>query len=135
MFWSKDMIRIMLVDDSQALLKLIQGIISAEVKFDTEVFTFSNAVVAKEQFSKISPDFVITDIEMPNFDGYQLIEYIRSISATTILAISGSNHEDNCTNTILHCAKLHGADYSILKKDIVENFSSLITEMIVTHIQ
>lgn|GEM_PF-1784944 len=127
------MIKIMLVDDSQVLLSLIKEIINADVLFDTEVIPFSNASLAKEQFLLINPDVVITDIEMPDFDGLQLIEYIKSVSKTIILAMSGSNFKENSTETILFCAQAMGADYGILKDDISEKFSLLATDIITRH--
>ena len=122
----------MLVDDSKIILSLIKEIINTDVIYDTEVITFSDAGLAKEQFLQINPDFVITDIEMPVFDGFQLIEYIKSVSTTTILAMSGSEFKNNNTETILFCARAIGADYGILKGDISEQLSLLVTEIIIT---
>jgi len=124
----------MLIDDSQVILNLVKEIINTDVIFETEVIDFIDANLAKVQFLGIKPDIVITDIEMPGLDGLQLIDYIRSVDTTTILAMSGSNLKDNCTETILYCAKTIGADYGILKDDIAEKLSSLVTEIITTQL-
>ncbi|NQZ25492.1 MAG: response regulator [Colwellia sp.] len=124
------MIKIMLVDDSPAMLRLIEGLIKTEVELDIEVLSFQDASLAKAQFLSISPDVVITDIDMPNVTGYDLIEYIKSVANTPILAMSGSSFENNSTDTILHCSELYGADHQILKSDLAENFSSLVMEII-----
>jgi len=113
----------MLVDDSQVFLGLLKEIIKTEVTFDTKTISFSNSTLAKEQFLQLAPDIVITDIEMPYIDGLQLIEYMKSVRPTPILAMSGSTMKDNSTDTILYCAKSIGADYAMLKDDIVEKFS------------
>jgi len=120
----------MLVDDSQVILSLIKEIINTDVRYETEVITFSKAALAKDKFLTINPDVVITDIEMPDFDGLQLIEYIKSVSTTIILAMSGSQFKDNSTDTILHCAQTIGADYRVMKDDIAEKLSSLVTDII-----
>ena len=120
----------MLVDDSPAMLSIIEGLIKTEVILDIEVLPFQDASLAKAQFLSISPDVVITDIDMPNVTGYDLIEYIKSVANTPILAMSGSSFENNSTDTILHCSELYGADHQIHKSDLAEKFSDLITEII-----
>jgi len=127
-----DVIKVMLVDDSPVILSIIEGILKTEVKFDIELLSFLDPRLAKEQFMDILPDFVITDIDMPNVTGYDLIEYIKSVANTPILAMSGSSFDNNCTNTILHCSKLAGADHKILKSELPEKFSSLVTAIILS---
>ncbi len=119
----------MLVDDSSVMLSVIEEIINTEVIFDIELLPFLDPTLAKGQFLNILPDFVITDIEMPHFDGLQFIEYIKSVSPTPILAMSGSSF----TDMILHCAKLAGAEYIIFKDEVAENISQLISEIIATN--
>ncbi len=123
----------MLVDDSPAMINLIEKIIETDVLIDVKILSFSDARIAKEQFLKIAPDFVITDIEMPYFNGLQFIEYIKSVSTIPILAMSGSTLKNNATDTVLYCAKSLGSDYTILKNEIVKNFSQLTTDIITTH--
>jgi len=60
---------------------------------------------------------------MPYFDGFQLMEYIKSVGATPTLAMSGSMLKNNSTDTLLYCAKSIGSDYIILKNEIPENIS------------
>ncbi len=127
------MIKIMLVDDSPAIINLVSKIIDVDVIFETKILPFSDAMVAKEQFLKVKPDLVITDIEMPYFDGLQLIEYIKSKGNTPTLTMSGSTFNDNSTDTMLYCAKSLGSDYIILKNELHENISQLITDIISTH--
>lgn len=127
------MIKLMLVDDSATILTLIEKIINTDVNFDTQITSFLDSSLAKEQFLEINPDFVITDIEMPHVDGFQLIEYIKSIKNTPILAMSSSSIKSESTSTLLYCTKLLGADYVILKNEIPNKLSSLLTEAIISH--
>jgi CheY-like chemotaxis protein len=123
-------IKIMLVDDSPVMLSIIEGILKSEVKLDIELLSFLDPSLAKAQFLSLLPDFVITDIDMPDVTGYDLIEYIKSVANTPILAMSGSSFDGNCTNTILHCSKLYGADHKILKSEVPEKFSTLVTQIL-----
>ena len=120
----------MLVDDSPVMLSLIEELIKTEVKVDIELVSFVDPSLAKAQFISIAPDFVITDIDMPNVTGYDLIEYIKSVANIPILAMSGSSFEGNCTDTILHCSELYGADHKILKSDVPEKFAALVIKII-----
>ena len=122
----------MLVDDSPVILSIIEDMLNTKIAFDIELFPFLDSVKAKEQFLTILPDFVITDIDMPSISGYDLIEYIKSVASTPILAMSGSSFDDNCTNTILHCSELYGADHKILKSDLSEKFPALVANIIST---
>lgn len=126
------MIKVMLVDDSPVILSIIEDMLNTKIAFDIELFPFLDSVKAKEQFLTILPDFVITDIDMPSISGYDLIEYIKSVASTPILAMSGSSFDDNCTNTILHCSELYGADHKILKSDLSEKFPALVANIIST---
>ena len=120
----------MLVDDSPVILSILEEIINTEVKFDIELHPFLNSTLAKKQFLQLLPDFVITDIDMPEVNGFDLIEYIKSVKDTPIIAMSGSSFEGNCTQTILHCSELSGADHNINKSDLPERISPLITKVI-----
>jgi len=127
------MFKIMLVDDSPSIMNLVSEIIDVDVTFETRILPFSDARVAKEEFLKVKPDLVITDIEMPYFDGLQLIEYIKSVATTPILAMSASTVKNNSTETLLYCARSVGSDYTILKDEIPEKISKLTTDIITTH--
>lgn len=124
------MIKVMLVDDSPVILNIIEEIIKTSIEFDIELTPFLDSELAKKQFLNILPDFVITDIDMPKVNGYELIEYIKSVANTPIIAMSGSSFEDNSTDTILHCSKLYGADHKILKSELSGKFSTLVVDII-----
>jgi len=120
------MTRIMIVDDSQAILNIVKHIISHEAIVDAELSLFSEATVAKSAFVNLKPDLVITDITMPEINGYDLIEYMKIELDVPIIAMSGSTYNDNDTSTILYCAEKIGADYCILKDELVSKLAKLI---------
>jgi PAS domain S-box-containing protein len=70
--------RILLVDDDPDTLKLV-----AEF-FDSSLAELRTATSAKEGFETLNhwkPDLVISDIAMPDNDGYWLIEQVRTLSS------------------------------------------------------
>ncbi|NQZ79459.1 MAG: response regulator [Colwellia sp.] len=128
------MLKIVVVDDSNVMLKIIEGIIKAEVKIETQVTSYLNASEFKDKLLELSPDLVITDIDMPNVDGYELISFVKSRSNVPIVAISGSRISDNCTDTLLYCAKGFGADYTLNKVDLNVGLSRLVSDILLKNI-
>jgi len=120
------MTKIMIIDDSQAILNIVKHIISHEATVDAELTLFSKATLAKSAFVNLKPDLVITDITMPEINGYDLIEYMKVELDVPIIAMSGSTYNDNDTSTILYCAEKIGADYCILKDELVSKLAKLI---------
>ena len=72
------MFTIMVVDDSPMTLTLVTGLIDDCVILETKVISFDNPVHAQQEFQRINPDFVITDIVMPEVDGYEFIYFVKS---------------------------------------------------------
>jgi len=128
------MLKIVVVDDSNVMLKIIEAIIKAEVKIETQVISYPDANEFKNKLFELTPDLVITDIDMPNVDGYELISFIKSRSNVPIVAISGSRISDNCTDTLLYCAKGFGADYTLNKVDLNAGLSRLVSDIFLKNI-
>jgi CheY-like chemotaxis protein len=127
------MFKIMVVDDSPMTLTLVKGLIDDCDIFETKVISFDNPIHAQQEFQKINPDFVITDIVMPEVDGYEFIDFVKSQKNIPILAISGSYVEENSPRTLLYCAKKLGADFSLSKKEIGTKLPSLLAEIFLQH--
>jgi PAS domain S-box-containing protein len=75
-------IKVLAVDDDKDSLGLIERILARQ---GAEVRTATSVDDAMELFSKFVPDVVLSDIGMPNKDGYELIRRIREhpFGATT----------------------------------------------------
>jgi len=118
----------MVIDDSKVMNDITEEILSRDVKAQLNIGKFYSAEDAKYQFISFQPDLVITDIEMPEIDGYALIEYIKKISNVPIIAISGSTLND--TDTILHVANLIGANFTLAKNDIRNKLPELVMSIL-----
>ncbi|MFD1601247.1 ATP-binding protein [Flavobacterium artemisiae] len=62
------------VDDDINLLNLTSGVLKQE---NHQVLAFSNAVKALETIQNTAFDFVITDIQMPEIDGFMFLEQLK----------------------------------------------------------
>lgn len=70
------MTTILLVDDSEVDRRLAAGLLRA--KSDCHIEFAADGEQALEQLQRIKADLVLTDMQMPNMDGLQLVELIRS---------------------------------------------------------
>jgi PAS domain S-box-containing protein len=68
-------IRILAVDDEPDSLQLLQFILESA---GAEVQTASSGSAALEIFSQFNPNFLVSDIAMPDLNGHQLLQQIRA---------------------------------------------------------
>ncbi len=66
--------RILVVDDSPATREVVSGLLRGA---GYEVVTAENGIQAMRELGKEDFDLVVTDINMPQMDGYDLTKYIR----------------------------------------------------------
>jgi CheY-like chemotaxis protein len=89
-------------------LRMLQGIVSVQA--------VASAFEALTVLDAMTPDVVITDLRMPEMDGFELTRKIKSKEAAPVVVIM----------TSLKSAKFHaqavevGADYSVEKLDMLE---------------
>jgi chemosensory pili system protein ChpA (sensor histidine kinase/response regulator) len=85
--------RILLVDDEAHIRKLTRAFLERR---GFEVRTAHDGQAALEALDEFQPDLIITDVNMPRLDGYQLAQIVRASPATAripILMIS-AQHQD-----------------------------------------
>ncbi len=73
--------KVLAIDDSRTIRNLLR------MSLETAGFEFYSAcdgVEGVERFAEVSPDVVITDINMPNMDGYGVIETLRTRDRTSV---------------------------------------------------
>ena len=67
-----------LVVDDSAMDRKLAG--SALAKLDeSDVCYFCNGAVALEQLSLLRPDLIVSDLQMPEMDGWQLLDEVQQI--------------------------------------------------------
>ena len=109
------MSKILIVDDEKMMLMLARRILSK--KYD--VITATTGAEAIELFRRESPDMVLTDLMMPELDGYQLHKILQSMSAkpVPIMFMTADDSEDTESKSF----QVGAADYihKPLKPDVL----------------
>ena len=86
------MAKILIAEDDEDLLKLFQTVLKRE---GYEVVTAQDGLMALRYLNKEYADLIISDIMMPNMDGYQLIQALRDAGQKTpILLITAKEGFD-----------------------------------------
>ena len=99
--------RILVVDDDPGLLRLTSQILR-EAGF--EVLTAENGKEAINQLESTDVDLVLTDLAMPEQDGFETIKMLRDRRpGVKIIAMSGRFGD------LLHVAKILGAEATLAK--------------------
>jgi len=70
-------VRVVVVDDEVDTLELLQFILK---QYGAQVKAVASGAEVLEVLASWKPDILVSDIGMPNFDGYMLIQQIRSLS-------------------------------------------------------
>jgi CheY-like chemotaxis protein len=77
------------IDDSATMREVIK---IAFRKENIHIITCADAATAMEQFSQVPPDAVITDVIMPDKDGYEVCQFIKQheqFANTPVILMSG----------------------------------------------
>lgn len=85
--------RILLVEDEVINQKIVSKILKTE---GYEVEVAPDGIIALMQIAKEKFDLILSDIAMPNFDGYQLLEYMKQNNIEIpVVFISGYTSEED----------------------------------------
>ncbi|MDD2833289.1 MAG: Hpt domain-containing protein [Methylotenera sp.] len=87
----------LVVDDSLTMRKVLSRVLERE---DFEVVTANDGMDAIQKLQQITPDVILTDIEMPRMDGFEFSRYVRDnpATATTPLIVISSRTADKHRN-------------------------------------
>jgi chemosensory pili system protein ChpA (sensor histidine kinase/response regulator) len=69
----------LVVDDSLTMRKVLSRLLERE---GYRVVTAIHGIDALQLLQEVTPDIILTDIEMPNMDGFELVRQLRSDDAT-----------------------------------------------------
>lgn len=99
---------LLLVDDEIVSIKGIQKGVSWELLPFDQVFTATNALIAKSILKKEKIDIMLCDIEMPGESGLKLLEWVRTEKMSTECIFLTCHEEFDFARRAI---KLKGLDY------------------------
>ena len=118
-----DKLRVVVVDDHKEVRSVLSGFLS---DLGASVRECANADDARETILGLHPDLVLSDIAMPEKDGFELLREIRSLddeSEVPVIAITGSRALDQMS------APAAGFDAVLLKPFTPDVLLQVISEV------
>jgi signal transduction histidine kinase len=85
-------VRVLVVDDEEDARDLVATVLRAQ---GAEVTTASSAAQVMDLLSKTSPTVLISDIGMPETDGYELIRRVRTLTSIPAIALTAYAREED----------------------------------------
>lgn len=83
--------KILLVDDDESILSLLETILHKEGY--QEIYKAVTGETAVKLAEKFSPDIIILDVMLPDIDGYEVCQSIRTHSMAPVLFLSARSDE------------------------------------------
>lgn len=99
--------RVLVVDDLPQNVKLLEAKLASEY-FD--VITASSGAEALELIHSENPDIVLLDVMMPEMDGYETLEHIKSDMATRDIPVIMISALDEI-ESVVRCIEMGAEDY------------------------
>ncbi|SHL71846.1 PAS/PAC sensor hybrid histidine kinase [Nitrosospira sp. Nsp11] len=102
-------VKVLVIDDEQDARELIKEVLTL---FQADVITVATAAAGLEILKNQRPDVIVSDIGMPEKDGYQFIREVRSLPATDggktpAIALSAFAHSEDRTRAITAGYQMH----------------------------
>jgi two-component system response regulator MprA len=120
------MTRIVIADDEPVLLRGLQRYLTG---LGYEVATAANGYEAIAAIDESVPDLLITDINMPDMDGIEILNTLRSAgSALPVIAMSGGGQFNRAL--LLSSARVLGAVVTLEKPFDLEALKALVEEVL-----
>jgi PAS domain S-box-containing protein len=116
--------RILVVDDTRAAGYVLGKLLET---MGQQIFTATDAAAALESARRERPDLVISDIGMPNMDGYELARRLRKepgLEGLLLVALTGYGQESDKQR-----AKEAGFDYHLVKPVSLEALQDLLQSL------
>ena len=88
----KTKVSILIVEDNRAANKIIGRMVAKEFP-DAIVYSADNGATGVELFIEHAPDVVLTDISMPEMNGFDMVNEIQSLKADTKFIVFTAHDE------------------------------------------
>lgn len=118
------MLKLMIVDDEPVIRNGLRHMILKEYDRQAEIVGASDGIEAVELLDTFHPDLLITDIQMPEMDGLQLIREAQKKKVKRFVILSGYDEFEYARQAI----RLHVSDY-LLKPIRQQDLSTLLNKV------
>jgi two-component system chemotaxis response regulator CheY len=115
---------VLIVDDSCTIREMV-GYILKTINFD--VLEAEDGVEAIFALSKYNPDLIVTDCNMPNIDGFELVKYVRGELGMKELPILMLTTE--CSEEMKNRGRAVGATGWVVKPFDPERFITVVQKV------
>lgn len=119
-----DLIKLLLVEDDGSLTYMVKG--SLELTGCYDVFTAENGREGLALYKEIHPDIIVTDVEMPEMSGFEMVRKIRETDVHTPIIFASARKSSGAFVEGLNM----GADNYIRKPYLPEELNLLITALL-----
>ncbi|HEY5037437.1 MAG TPA: chemotaxis response regulator protein-glutamate methylesterase [bacterium] len=104
-------IRVLIVDDSFFMRKMLTEVLADSGGAITVIDTAQNGLEAVEKNKKLKPDVITMDVEMPQMDGLSALEAIMGENPTSIIMLS--SHTGKGTETTIRALEAGAFDCAL----------------------
>jgi len=124
------MMNILVVDDSAMARKRIKESISKLDVAYSIVGEAEDGLVGLEQFNLLKPNLILTDLEMPNMSGLDLIDKIRKLDDSVHIIVISSLANEQVKQSLKHDRFL-----DFIKKPVDERVLKILLLKVEHHIE
>jgi chemosensory pili system protein ChpA (sensor histidine kinase/response regulator) len=119
----------LVVDDSLTMRKVLSRVLERE-GFD--VVTANDGMDGIEKLQEITPDIILTDIEMPRMDGFEFSRYVRDNPSTTKtpLIVISSRTADKHRNVAAEIGVNAFLGKPVQDEELVEQVNALLAQAV-----
>jgi len=100
-------VKLVLIDDDPAMVRLLAGIIHRSYRHDIEMQPYSDPALAQDCLERELADIVVTDLEMPEINGLEILRLAKSRNpCTQVLLVTDIRPSTPCSNPGARCQRL-----------------------------
>ena len=114
MIQNKLVSNLLLVDDDPSMVRLLTKVIERHLKDKVNIHSLVDPVEARDQLNEGTYDILLTDLEMPNINGLELLRCAKRRNACTqVLFLTGNSNQDS----LLDAFEFGATDYLLKPVD------------------
>lgn len=109
-----DQCRVLVIDNSALIRQLLTDVLASDQEINV-VGKASNAMIAERLITKLKPDVVTLDLELPDTEGLKFLSHILEVHRVSVVVVSSPSHQHNIDGL---CALELGATEWIVKPQV-----------------